>query len=26
LQDLIATVQKGQPLDAAGPISNHTNP
>ncbi len=26
LQDLLATVQQGQPLDAAGPASAHTNP
>jgi hypothetical protein len=26
LQELIATVQQGQPLEAAGPMTNHTNP
>jgi hypothetical protein len=26
LQELLATVQEGQPLTAAGPISNNTNP
>jgi hypothetical protein len=26
LQDLLATVQQGQPLDAAGPSVTHTNP
>jgi hypothetical protein len=26
LQDLLATVQQGQPLDAAGPSATHTNP
>ncbi len=26
LQELLATVQQGQPLDAAGPSRNHTNP
>ena len=26
LQDLLATVQQGQPLEVAGPSANHTNP